>query len=84
MVNQGGVMKGFVKFIVICVIIYFILSLPMILGLGIAIDFVEGVSWLRKAKRYFITGIEYGYLSKILISLVASTALAVLLKIKKK
>lgn len=79
-------MRSIINFIVILIIIYFILSLPMILGYGVAIDFVRGVniSWFSKAKTYFITGIEYGYLTKLFISIVSAAALTTILKIKKK
>lgn len=84
--NQRGeeIMKNFFKFIVIFMIIYFILSLPMILGIGVAIDFVKETSCFNKAKAYFITGIEYGYNTKLLIAIVSAIVLTNILKIKKK
>ena len=79
-INDGGIMRRIGNFIVMLITIYFILSLPVMLGIGVAIDFVSEVSWFNKAKTYFITGIKLGYLTKLLISII----LTIILKINKK
>lgn len=77
-------MKRFFTFIGVLIILYFILSLPIMLGIGVAIDFVSGASWFSKAKVYFITAIEYGYKTKLIFSIIFAFLLTTILKIKRE
>lgn len=76
-------MKTFLKFITILIIIYFLLSLPMILGYGVIIDFVSDVSLFAKAKAYFTIGMENNYETKLLISFVSALVFTAILKLIK-
>lgn len=77
-------MKNIFRFIIISLSIYIVLSMPMILGYGVEICFVEGVSPFSKVKAYLITGLENGFLAKLLISIASTITLLIVLKIKKK
>lgn len=77
-------MKNIIKFLVISLAIYFILSLPMMLGYGVEICFVKEVSLFTKFKAYLFAGLQDGYLIKLLISIAATAILLIVSKMKKK
>ncbi|WP_349408176.1 hypothetical protein [Pseudalkalibacillus sp. SCS-8] len=57
-------------FIAYSIVAYLLLSLPFIFGLGYEIDWIAGASLLQKLKGYILTGLTYGYMWKLIASIV--------------
>ncbi|AWE07326.1 hypothetical protein DCE79_08025 [Lysinibacillus sp. 2017] len=54
------------------IVIYILVSLPAILGIGYVIDWVPEATFLQKFKGYVIEGFTNNYLFKIVISIIVS------------
>ncbi|MGM7683699.1 hypothetical protein ACSVDA_16300 [Cytobacillus sp. Hm23] len=57
------------RFVVAIILSYVILSVPNILGFGYEIDWVPEVSTITKIITYIREGLVYGFMYKLLISI---------------
>ena len=71
--NIKTVISGFI-------VIYILISLPAILGIGYVIDWVSEATFLQKIKGYVIEGFTTNYLIKIVISIIVSVIFSLFLK----
>lgn len=71
--NIKTVISGFI-------VIYILISLPAILGIGYVIDWVQEATFLQKFKRYVIEGLTNNYLIKIVISIIVSIIFSLVLQ----
>ncbi len=61
------------------IIVYVVISLPAMLGIGYVIDWIPEASLSQKLKGYVIEGLTNGFQLKIAISAIASLVLIFLL-----
>lgn len=61
------------------IIVYVVISLPAMLGIGYVIDWIPEASLSQKLKGYVIEGLTNGFHLKIAISAIASLVLIFLL-----
>ena len=67
-------------FILGFIVIYILISLPAILGIGYVIDWVPEATVLQKFKGYVIEGLTNNYLIKIVISIIVSVIFTLFLQ----
>ena len=60
------------KFVTGFIVIYLLISLPAMLGIGYEIDWVSEATFPQKLKGYVIEGLANNYLIKITISIIGS------------
>lgn len=70
-------------FIPSLIIIYFLLSLPAVFGIGYVIDWAPEVTFLQKFSGYVIEGITNNYLIKLVISIFAGIIFSLFLSNRK-
>ena len=61
---------GIKTFLLSFIVIYILISLPMMLGIGYVIDWRPEATELQKFKGYVIEGLTNNYLIKIVISII--------------
>ena len=61
---------GIKTFLLSFIVIYILISLPTMLGIGYVIDWVPEATELQKFKGYVIEGLTNNYLIKIVISII--------------
>jgi len=66
-------------FILSFAVVYILISLPAMLGIGYVIDWVPGATFSQKIKGYVTEGLIDNYLIKIVISVVVSVIFSLLL-----
>lgn len=62
------------------IVIYILISLPAMLGLGYVIDWIPETTELQKFKGYVIEGITNNYLIKIVISTIVGAIFSLFLQ----
>jgi len=62
-------------FMLIFIMIYIVLSLPAMLGIGYVIDWIPEASLSQQIRGYVIEGLANGFQFKIVISAIASVGL---------
>ena len=67
-------------FIIGFIVIYILISLPAILGIGYVIDWVPEATFLQKFKGYVIEGLTNNYLIKIVISIIVGVIFSLFLQ----
>ena len=70
-------------FILSFIVVYILISLPTILGIGYVIDWVPEATLLQKFKGYVIEGLTNNYLIKIVISVIVSVIFSLFLSKRK-
>jgi hypothetical protein len=65
------------------IVIYILISLPAMLGLGYVIDWIPETTELQKFKGYVIEGITNNYLIKIVISTIVGAIFSLFLQKRK-
>ena len=65
-------------------IVYILLSLPAMLGIGVAIDWLPEASFLQKVKVDVIAGLKEHFIVKMIISVIAGPVLSFLLFVRRK
>ena len=61
------------------IVIYILISLPAMLGIGYVIDWVPEATFLQKFKGYVIEGFTNNYLIKIVISIIVGVIFSLFL-----
>lgn len=61
---------GIKTFLLSFIVIYILISLPTMLGIGYVIDWVPEATELQKFKGYVIEGLTNNYVIKIVISII--------------
>jgi hypothetical protein len=56
------------RFSIVFILVYIVISLPNILGLGYVIDWVPKATVFQKVKGYLVEGFKYGYHVKLPVS----------------
>ena len=67
-------------FILGWIVVYILISLPAMLGIGYVIDWVPDATFLQKLKGYVVEGLTNNYLIKIIISIIVSAILSLFLQ----
>ena len=67
-------------FILGFIVIYILISLPAILGIGYVIDWVSEATVLQKFKGYVIEGLTNNYFIKMVISIIVSVIFTLFLQ----
>ena len=73
---------GIKTFLLSFIVIYILISLPTMLGLGYVIDWVPEATELQKFKGYVIEGLTNNYLIKIVISIIVGAIFSFFLQIR--
>ncbi|MDX8365338.1 hypothetical protein [Cytobacillus sp. IB215665] len=72
------------RFVVVIILSYVSLSVPHILGFGYVIDWIPEASTITKVSTYLREGLVYGFMYKLLISiLIAVLCIFLLLRGRK-
>ena len=61
---------GFKTFLLSSIVIYLLISLPTMLGIGYVIDWMPEATELQKFKGYVMEGLTNNYVIKIVISII--------------
>ena len=67
-------------FIIVFIVIYILISLPAIVGIGHVIDWVPEATGLQKFKGYVIGGLTDNYLIKIVVSIIVGVIFSLFLQ----
>ena len=67
-------------FVISFIVIYILISLPAMLGIGYVIDWMPEATELQKFKGYVIEGLTNNYLIKIVISIIVGAIFSLLLQ----
>ena len=54
------------------IVVYLLLSLPAMFGMGVVIDWIPEATFLQKVQGYMVEGFTNNYLIKIVVSIFAS------------
>ena len=72
MVNVRTLVAGFI-------VVYLLISLPAMFGIGYVIDWAPEVSFLQKVQGYVMEGLANNYLIKSIISIIVSVIFSLFL-----
>ena len=67
-------------FVVSFIVIYILISLPAIVGIGHVIDWIPEATVLQKFKGYVIGGLTNNYLIKIVVSIIGGVLFSLFLQ----
>ena len=70
-------------FILSFIVVYLLISLPVMLGFGYVIDWDPEATFVQKFNGYVIEGLTNNYLMKIIISLIVGAIVSLLLSNRK-
>ena len=65
------------------IVVYIVISLPVMLGIGYVIDWVPEATFLQKFKGYVIEGFTNNYLIKIVLSIIVGVIFSLFLQKRK-
>jgi len=71
-------------FILSFIVVYLLISLPVMLGFGYVIDWDPEATVLQKFNGYVMEGLTNNYLMKIIISLIVGAIVSLLLSNRKE